>query len=245
MQGLKNKVAIVTGASRGIGFAIAEKFAEYGINVAICSRSGDQGAAHTLQSAGVTAKSYQVDVADAQQCESFIKDVIADFGSIDILVNNAGITQDNLLMRMKPAQWDAVISTNLSSAFHLSKAVIRPMMKNRGGRIINITSIIGLIGNAGQTNYAASKAGMIGLTKSLAKEVASRGITVNAIAPGYIQTDMTADLDPTIAEKLKQNIPLGALGESHHIADAALFFASDMASYITGQVLTVDGGLVM
>jgi 3-oxoacyl-[acyl-carrier protein] reductase len=245
---LASKTAIVTGGTRGIGRAIAECFAKQGASVALFGTNREKGeaAAQELQSQVAPNQKitfYQVDVADNAQVEKTIEQVYADFGNIDILVNNAGITRDNLLMRLTPEDWDVVLNTNLKSVFNTCKAVIRAMMKARGGKIINITSVVGLMGNAGQTNYSASKAGMIGFTKSLAKEVASRGISVNCIAPGFIETDMTHALNDKQKEAILSEIPMQKMGQPKDIANAALYLA--LAEYITGQVLTVDGGMVM
>lgn len=239
---LANKVAVVTGAGRGIGRAIAERFAAEGALVACCGRTGQ-----TLEEVAnkTGGRAYVVDVAVGRQVTETIERIVVDLGRIDVLVNNAGITRDNLLLRMSEAEWDEVLDTNLRGAFLMTKAVSRIMLKQRTGRIINVSSIIGLTGNAGQSNYAASKAGLIGFTKSVARELASRGITVNAVAPGFIETDMTAVLGAEVAEKLKQRIALGRLGTVEDVANAVLFLASDWAAYITGQVITVDGGLAM
>lgn len=239
---LADKVALVTGAGRGIGRGIALRFAAEGACVACCGRTA-QTVEQVAQQAG--GRAYVVDVADARQVNDTVERVLSDFGRIDILVNNAGITRDNLLLRMSEAEWDEVLNTNLRGAFLMTKAVSRAMLKQRSGRIINVSSIIGLTGNAGQSNYAASKAGLIGFTKSVARELASRGITVNAVAPGFIETDMTAVLGAEVAEKLRQRIALGRLGTVEDVANAVLFLASDWAAYITGQVLTVDGGMAM
>lgn len=249
MKLLEGKVAIVTGAARGIGEAIALKFAEQGAHVAftyVSDSSKDRAAALEvkLQGMGVKAKAYQSNAGDFAQCESFVTDVLKEFGTIDICVNNAGISRDNLLMRMTPEQWNDVIQVNLNSVFYMTKQVIRPMMKARSGSIINMSSIIGEIGNAGQASYAASKAGIIGFTKSVAKELGSRNIRCNAIAPGFVETDMTSYLkDGEAADKYKAGIPLGKFASAEDIANAALFLASDMGSYITGQTMSVCGGL--
>ena len=249
MKLLENKVAIVTGAARGIGEGIALKFAEQGAHVAFTYVS-DSSAARAkaleekLQGFGVKAKAYQSNAGDFAACETLVNDVIATFGTIDILVNNAGISKDNLLMRMTPEQWDSVIQTNLNSVFYMTKQVIRPMMKARNGSIINMSSVIGEMGNAGQGSYAASKAGVIGFTKSVAKELGSRNIRCNAIAPGFIETDMTSYLqDGDAADKYKAGIPLGRFGTAEDIANVSLFLASDMGNYITGQVISACGGL--
>ena len=242
------KTALITGGSRGIGRAIALELAVGGADVALCART--DGAAESVaaeaEALGVKAVACQADVADAGQAEAAIHSALEAFGRIDILVNNAGITRDNLLMRMKEEDWDAVLATNLKGAFNCCKAAVRPMMKARSGRIINVTSVVGISGNAGQSNYAASKAGLIGLTKSLAKEFASRSITVNAVAPGLVpDTGMTSDLADKVVEQMKAQIPLGRTGTVDEIAHAVTFLASDRAAYITGQVLVVDGGMTM
>jgi 3-oxoacyl-[acyl-carrier protein] reductase len=239
-----DRVAVVTGAGRGIGHAIALRLAREGACVAAVSRT-EQNAARTADEIGGRAKAYAVDVADQTAVQRACEQVLGDFGRVDILVNNAGVTRDGLAMRLSSDDWDAVLNTNLKGAFYFTQALMRPMIKQRSGRIINLTSVIGLIGNAGQANYAASKAGLIGLTKSIAREVASRGITVNAIAPGLIQTDMTAVLSDEVRRNILGKIPLGSLGEPEDVAAAVAFLASDDARYITGQVLCVDGGMVM
>lgn len=239
---LENKVAVVTGAGRGIGKAVAEKLAGAGARVACCGRT----LANVEETAGkIAGKAYAVDVADSKQVGETCEKILKDFGRVDVLVNNAGVTRDQLLMRMSDEDWDAVLDTNLKGAFNFTKALTRSFLKQRAGRIINISSIIGLTGNAGQTNYAASKAGLIGFTKSVARELASRGITANAVAPGFIVTDMTSALGAEAQEALKGRIALGRLGTAEDVANAVLFLASDMASYVTGQVITVDGGLAM
>ncbi|MBL0153777.1 MAG: 3-oxoacyl-[acyl-carrier-protein] reductase [Chitinophagaceae bacterium] len=249
MKLLAGKTAIVTGAARGIGEAIALKFAEAGANVAftyISDSSAPKAAALTekLVALGVKAKAYQSNAGDFAQCEAFVNDVLKEFGSVDICVNNAGISKDNLLLRMTPEQWDEVIKVNLNSVFYMTKQVIRPMMKARAGAIINMSSVIGEMGNAGQGSYAASKAGIIGFTKSVAKELGSRNIRCNAIAPGFVETDMTSYLkEGEAGEKYKAGIPLGRFATAEDIANTALFLASDMGSYITGQTISVCGGL--
>ncbi len=244
---LKDKVALVTGASRGIGRAISLALSAAGAAVALISRTkevlAEVQAEITRQ--GGRAEVYPCDIQDPEKVAATVKAVATDLGGLHILVNNAGMTRDNLIMRMSADDWAAPLNTNLTGAFNCLKAVTRPMMKQRWGRIINITSVVGVTGNAGQANYAASKAGLIGLTKSAAKELASRGITVNAVAPGYITTDMTAGLSEEIRLKLTESIPLGRLGTPDDIAPAVVFLASDEASYISGQTLLVDGGMVM
>ena len=239
---LENKVAVVTGAGRGIGKAIAVRLAGEGARVACCGRTL-ANAESTAREVGGTA--YAVDVADAKQVGETCEKILKDFGRVDILVNNAGVTRDQLLMRMSDEDWDAVLGTNLKGAFNFTKSLSRSMLKQRSGRIINISSIIGLTGNAGQSNYAASKAGLIGFTKSVARELASRGITANAVAPGFIVTDMTQALSAEMQEQLKQRIALGRLGTAEDVANVVLFLASDLAGYVTGQVVTVDGGMTM
>ena len=244
---LKGKVVAVTGGSRGIGRAIAVAFAREGAHVAFCDKSPDAfaEACAEIEKCGVQALAHQADVTKSAEVDAFCKAVMDRFGKVDVLVNNAGITKDNLLIRMDEGEWDAVLTVNLKGAFLVTKAFIRPMMKARSGRIVNIASIIGVRGNAGQANYAASKAGLIGLTKTTAREFASRNICCNAIAPGFIQTDMTKALGDAARDALMKEIPLGTLGEPGDIAKAALFLGSDEARYITGQVLIVDGGMVI
>src|SRR5882762_7266852 len=244
----ENQNAVVTGAGRGIGHAIAVRLASEGARVACVSRSEENAkrTADELNKARTdAAKHYAVDVADHAAVQKVGAQILEDFGKIDILVNNAGVTRDGLAMRMSIEDWDAVINTNLRGAFNFTQAIMRPMIKQRSGRIINISSVIGLIGNAGQTNYAASKAGLIGLTKSLARELASRNITVNAIAPGFITTDMTAGLSDEIKKTIQSQIPLGKTGAPEDVASTVAFLASAEANYITGQVVCVDGGMVM
>lgn len=245
---LTGKTALITGAARGIGKAIALKFASEGANVAFTDLAIDENgkaAEAEIAAFGVKAKGYASNAADFAQTEEVVKQVKEEFGSIDILVNNAGITKDGLLMRMKESDWDAVLTTNLKSVFLFVKALQRTLMKSPAGRIINISSIVGLTGNVGQSNYSASKAGVIGFTKSMAQEIASRKVTVNAIAPGFISTDMTDAIPEKAREALLSRIPLAGLGKPEDIAHAATFLASDEARYITGQVLVVDGGMTM
>ena len=244
---LSGKTAIVTGASRGIGAAIAHRLCEAGANVVLCSRSAESVAqiADTLQGKGYTAFSMAADISEKADVESLIAETIERFSQIDILVNNAGITRDMLLMRLKDEDWDAVLQTNLTGTMYCTRGVLRPMIRQKSGRIINISSVVGLSGNAGQVNYAAAKAGIIGLTKATAKEVGARGITVNAIAPGFITTDMTAQIPEKNQEQLLELIPLREFGHPEDVAAAVCFLASDAARYITGQVLQVDGGMVM
>lgn len=243
-----NQVAVVTGAGRGIGHAIAVRLASEGARVASVSRT-EANANKTAEEINVTradaSKAYAVDVADHAAVQKTGAQILEDFGRVDILVNNAGVTRDGLSMRMSVDDWDTVLNTNLKGAFNFTQALMRPMIKQRSGRIINISSISGLIGNAGQANYAASKAGLIGLTKTLARELASRGITVNAVAPGLIETDMTTVLSDEIRQSILQKVPLGKLGQPKDIAGAVAYLASAEAAYITGQVLAVDGGMVM
>ena len=245
---LTGKTAVVTGGSRGIGRAICLELAGQGANI-VLNYAGNAAAAEETRAAcealGVRALAVQGDVADPAACNALIDTAIEAFGQVDILVCNAGITRDNLLMRMSDEEFQKVIDTNLKGTFHCMRAVIRPMMKKRRGRIISISSVVGLMGNAGQINYAASKAGVIGMTRSLAREVASRGITVNAVAPGFIRTDMTDVLSDAVKEGILRSIPLGKLGEAEDVANTVLFLASDEAAYITGQVLSVDGGMAM
>lgn len=245
---LEGKVAIVTGASRGIGKAIALKLASQGAKVVINYNGSEEKAKEVqtqIETEGGKAVIYRCDVSDYGACQTFIQDVIKTEGSMDILVNNAGITKDGLLMAMSEADFDDVIDTNLKGCFQMIRFASRRMMKQRYGRIINVSSVSGVAGNAGQANYSASKAGIIGLTKSAAKELASRGITCNAIAPGFVKTEMTDVLSDEVKENAKKQIPLGRFAEPEDIANAAVFLASDKASYITGQVLLVDGGMVM
>ena len=245
---LKNKNVLITGASRGIGKSIAEAFAKEGANVAFTfgsSVEAAQAVVASLEGFGVKSKAYQADAVDFTRAQEVIDDVVKEFGSVDVLVNNAGITRDGLLLRMGEEAWDAVINTNLKSVFNYSKAVARPMMKSKGGSVINVSSIIGITGNAGQSNYAASKAGIIGFTKSFAKELASRNIRANVVAPGYILTEMTDALGEKALESINSAIPMGRGGEAIEVANATLFLASELSSYITGSVLQVDGGMAM
>jgi len=249
MKLLENKIAVVTGAARGIGEAIALKLAEHGAHIAfsyVSDSSADKAAALVtkLESLGVKAKAWQSNAGDFAQSEQFVNDVVKEFGSIDVCVNNAGISKDNLLLRMTAEQWDDVMNINLKSVFNMTKQVIRPMMKAKKGSIINMSSIIGIRGNAGQSSYAASKAGIIGFTKSIALELGSRNVRVNAIAPGFIETDMTHYLQEGEASKaFLAKIPLGRFGTAEEIGNTTLFLASDMSSYITGQVISTCGGL--
>ena len=249
MKLLQDKVAIITGAARGIGEGIALKFAEQGANIAftyVSDSSAEKAKMleNKLTAMGVKAKAYQSNAGDFAACENFVNDVVKEFGQIDICVNNAGISKDNLLLRMTPEQWDDVMQTNLKSVFNMTKQVIRPMMKAKSGSIINMSSVIGEMGNAGQSSYAASKAGVIGFTKSIAKEIGSRNIRCNAIAPGFVETDMTSYLkEGEGADKYKAGISLGRFGTADDIANVTLFLASEMSSYVTGQVISACGGL--
>lgn len=247
MSQLANQIAVVTGAGRGIGRAIALKFAAEGADVICVSRTAENSekVANEIRALGRKAWAHAVDVADSAGVAAVGEKILTDAGRIDILVNNAGVTRDGLLMRMSDEDWDTVLDTNLKGAFSFTKAFARAFIKQRSGRIINVASVIGLMGNAGQCNYSASKAGLIGFTKSIAREMASRGITVNALAPGFIETDMTALLNAEMRSELLKKIPLNSFGQSEDIANAAIFLASPAARYITGQVLTVDGGMVM
>ena len=251
MKLLEGKVAIITGAARGIGEGIALRFAQQGAQIAftyVSESSAEKAKAleEKIKAQGAKCKSYKTNAGDFGQCEAFVNDVVKEFGTVDICVNNAGISKDNLLLRMTPEQWDEVMQVNLKSVFNMTKQVIRPMMKAKKGSIINMSSIIGLMGNAGQGSYAASKAGIIGFTKSVAKELGSRNIRCNAIAPGFIETDMTGYLkEGEQAEKYKAGIPLGKFGSSEDVANVTLFLASDLSSYVTGQVINADGGIYM
>lgn len=242
---LTDQVALVTGGSRGIGLGIARALAEGGAKVAVAARDEDRARAAAESLPGGSHRGFAVDVARSESVDALVKTVETEMGGIDILVNNAGVTRDNLLMRLKDDDWDAVIDTNLRGAFNAIRAVSRGMMKKRAGRIINVTSVVGISGNKGQANYAASKAGLIGLTKSVARELGSRGILVNAVAPGYIETDMTAELPAAAREALAEEITLGRLGQPEDIAGVVRFLAGPAAAYMTGQVLVVDGGMVI
>lgn len=245
---LDNKTAIVTGGSRGIGRSICVALAKAGANVVTCYANGADGANETIklcEEFGVKALAIKADVANYEDVSAMVAKTKEEFGTIDILVNNAGITKDNLMLKMTEADFEQVIDTNLKGAFLFTKDASKIMLKQRSGRIINISSVVGVMGNAGQVNYAASKAGLIGMTKSVAKELASRGITCNAIAPGFIETDMTAKLPENVVDEMMKNIPMKKLGAGEDIANTVLFLASDYASYITGQVICVDGGMAM
>jgi 3-oxoacyl-[acyl-carrier protein] reductase len=244
---LNSQIALVTGASRGIGAAIANELGRLGATVigTATSQKGAEAISDALKDANINGMGLALDVNDSAQIEATLKAISTQFGDVSILVNNAGITRDTLLMRMKDDDWDAVISTNLTSVFRMSQAVLRPMMKARTGRIISISSVVGHMGNAGQANYAAAKAGMTGFTKSLAAEVGSRGITVNCVAPGFIDTDMTAELPEAIKTKMLERIPLGRLGAVNEIAATVAFLASSNAAYITGETIHVNGGMLM
>lgn len=248
MFDLSGKVAVITGSSRGIGAAIAKMLAAQGAKVVVNHRNSPEGAEEVvaaIKAGGGEAMVVQADVSQNGEAQRLIKETVDTYGQIDILVNNAGVTRDTLIMTMKDEDWNLVLQTNLTSTFYCSKAAIRPMMKKRNGRIINITSVVGLAGQAGQTNYAASKAGIIGFTKALAREVGSRNITVNAVAPGFVPTALTDVLPEEMIKSTVANTPLGRLGTAEEVAYAVLFLASDEAAFITGHVLTVDGGLVM
>ena len=247
MELVQNQVVLVTGASRGIGRATATSFATAGANVAftyLSSVEKGQALEKELSTYGITAKGYRSDASKFAESEELVNSVLADFGKIDILINNAGITRDGLLMRMSEEQWDEVIQINLKSVFNLTKACIKPMMKAKSGSIINLTSIVGIKGNAGQANYSASKAGIIGFTKSVALELGSRNIRCNAIAPGFIETEMTGELNEATVEEWKKSIPLKRGGEAEEVANVCLFLGSHLSSYVTGQVIQVDGGLL-
>jgi 3-oxoacyl-[acyl-carrier protein] reductase len=242
---LNGMVALVTGGSRGIGLGIARELATAGARVAVVARDEARAQAAAEGLSGEGHRGYGADVARSEEVNALVKRVEEEMGGLDILVNNAGVTRDNLLMRLKDEDWDAVIDTNLRGAFNLTRAASRGMMKRKSGRVINITSVVGIIGNKGQANYSASKAGLIGLTKSIARELASRGILVNAVAPGYIETDMTAELGAEAREALQSQIALGRLGRTEDVAAVVRFLAGPGASYMTGQVLVVDGGMVI
>src|SRR5680860_1360362 len=247
MKLLKDKVVLVTGGSRGIGAGIVKELAGQGANVAFTYRSSGTQANELIDSLEVEdnqVRSYQSDASDATQAQVLVKQVLEDFGTLHVLVNNAGITRDTLMLRISEEQWDEVIRNNLTSVFHMTKQVIRPMMRNRQGSIINLSSVVGMMGNAGQANYAASKAGIIGFTKSIAKEIGSRNVRCNAIAPGFIETEMTDKLDEKTVQGWRDGIPLKRGGSPEDIANACLFFASDLSAYVTGQVLNVDGGML-
>ncbi len=248
MKLLENKVVIVTGASRGIGRSIAQKCVEHGAKVAFTYLSSDEKARaleQELSQNGGEVKGFKSDASDFDQAQKLVDDVVAYFGTVDVLVNNAGITRDTLLMRMTEEQWDEVINTNLKSAFNLTKAVLRPMLKAKSGSIVNMSSIVGVRGNAGQANYAASKAGLIGFTKSVAQELGSRNIRCNAIAPGFIETEMTEVLDPKAVEQWRNSIPMKRGGTPDDVANLTVFLGSDMSAYITGQTIPVCGGMLM
>ncbi len=244
---LNDQIALVTGASRGIGQSIAHALGQHGATV-IGTATSDGGAdtiTETLQQNGINGRGMKLNVSDSESVSACLKQISEEFGVVDILVNNAGITRDTLLMTMKDDQWDEIINTNLSSVYRMSKAVLRPMMKKRGGRIINISSVVGSTGNPGQTNYAAAKAGLVGFSKSLAREIGSRNITVNTVAPGFIDTDMTRELSDEQRESLAKQIPLARLGSAEEVAAAVVFLASPAAGYITGETLHVNGGMHM
>jgi len=248
MNRLTDKVAVVTGAAQGIGQAIAATLAQHGAHVVIADinlEKAEATAQAIAASAGQRAIAVQCNVADSASAKALIDRTLAEFGRMDILINNAGTTRDNLIMRISDADWDLILGINLKGAFNCAKAAVRPMMKQRSGRIVNISSVVGLAGQAGQTNYSASKAGLIGFTKALAREVGSRGITVNAVAPGFIETDLTKNLSAELKETAIKNTPLGRLGTVEDVAYAVAFLVSDEAAFITGHILTVDGGLVM
>lgn len=247
MKLLENKTALITGASRGIGKGIAMEYAKQGANVAFTFNASVDAAKALeaeLEGFGVKSKGYQSNAADFDAAQQLVKDVIEDFGGLDILINNAGITKDNLLMRISEEDFDKVIEVNLKSVFNLTKAVLRPMLKQRSGSIINMSSVVGVKGNAGQTNYAASKAGILGFTKSVALELGSRNVRCNAIAPGFIETEMTAKLDPKTVDGWRDSIPLKRGGTPQDVANACVFLGSEMSAYVTGQTLNVDGGML-
>lgn len=244
---LKGKVAIITGGTRGIGRAVAATFAREGATITLCARDRIllEKIAAEFETSGTQVLAVRADVTQPSEVEEMVETCLTRYGQLDILVNNAGITRDNLLLRMKDDEWDAVLNANLKGVFHCTRAVLRGMIKQRGGRIINLTSVVGVMGNAGQSNYAAAKAGIIGLTKATAREVASRGITVNAVAPGFIETDMTHALDPELQERMRAQIPLGRFGKPEEVAELVAFLASDRSAYITGQIIHLNGGLWM
>lgn len=247
MKLLEGKVAIITGASRGIGKGIAEVFAQHGAHVAFTYSASAESAfqlEQELLNHGVKAKGYQSNAANFEEAQKLVENILADFGTVDILINNAGVTKDNLLMRMSEEDFDKVIEINLKSVFNMTKAVQKTMLKNRKGSIINMSSVVGVKGNAGQANYAASKAGMIGFTKSIALELGSRNIRCNAIAPGFIETEMTAKLNPDVVQGWRDSIPLKRGGTPEDVANACVFLASDLSAYVTGQVMNVDGGML-
>ena len=245
---LKGKTAVVTGGSRGIGRAIALQLAEKGANIVVnytSNHTAAQEVVRQIEEMGVSGKAVKADVSNSEEVENLVNEVLNTFGSIDILINNAGITRDNLIIRMTEQEFDDVINTNLKGAFLCTKSISKVMIKQKSGKIINVSSVVGIIGNAGQSNYAAAKAGIIGFTKSMAKELAKRGINVNAIAPGFIETDMTSKLSDKVKEEFAKNIPLMRAGKPEDIAKAVLFLASEYSDYITGQVINIDGGMVM
>ena len=242
------RVAVVTGGGRGIGRAIAARLAREGANVAVVYRTNDEAAGETaklVRDAGVGCEVYKADVASSGDVEAVFKKIRDNFGRLDILVNNAGVTRDNIMLRMKEEEFDEVLQTNLKGSYLCTRAVLRSMVRARWGRIVNITSVVGLIGNAGQANYAASKAGVIGFTKSVAREVAQRGITANAVAPGYVETELTGGLSDSVKDQIRAQIPAGRMGEPEEISDAVAFLAGEGAGYLTGQTISVDGGMVM
>jgi len=243
----KGKVAVVTGGSRGIGYAVASALVREGAALTLCGRDrvALEKVAAELETRGAQVLAVKADVTESTEVDRVIEACLERFGTLNILVNNAGITRDNLLLRMKDAEWDAVLDTNLKGVFYCTRAALRPMLKQRGGRIINLTSVVGVMGNPGQANYAAAKAGIIGLTKATAKEVASRGITVNTVAPGFVETDMTHALDPDLQGRIRGQIPLGRFATPEEVAELVVFLASDRAAYITGQVIHINGGLWM
>ncbi len=248
MSDWEGRVALVTGGSRGIGRSVAEALARVGVTVALTGRDGERAsrtASEIAEASGANVLGLAMDVSRRSSVDEQMKALLDEHGHIDILVNNAGIARDNLLMRMKPEEWDEVLATNVTGLYHCSRAVLRPMIRQRYGRIVNMSSVVGLMGNPGQSNYAASKAAILGFTKALAREVASRQITVNAVAPGYVKTEMTEALPETAREKLVENIPMGRIGLPEDVAGTVLFLASEEASYVTGQVIQVNGGLYM